>query len=45
MLERKYSMEPEEAEEVEAFLRPFLEYLPEKRISAREALHLPWLRK
>lgn len=43
LLKRKIKMSDENAAETEAFLRPFLEYDSEKRISAKDALRLPWL--
>lgn len=43
VLIKKYNVKPEEAREIQDFLLPMLEIVPEKRISAREALEHPWL--
>jgi serine/threonine protein kinase len=39
----KYRMKKQEAEALNDFIMPMLEYYPEKRISAQELLKHPWL--
>jgi len=39
----KYRMKEEEADALNDFIMPMLEYYPEKRISAEELLKHPWL--
>jgi len=40
---KKEGISSEEAAEIEEFLRPMLEYDPEKRVSAKECLQSKWL--
>ena len=44
VLVQKYHLKENEAEALWDFLKPMLEYFPEKRISARELLRHPWLK-
>ena len=44
LLVQKYHIKENEALALSNFLMPMLEYLPEKRISARELLKHPWLK-
>ena len=44
VLMMKYHFKEKEAEALSNFLMPMLEYLPEKRASARELLNHPWLK-
>ena len=43
VLMEKYRIKEEEASALSSFLLPMLEYQPEKRITAQEALKHPWL--
>jgi serine/threonine protein kinase len=43
ILEEEYDFSPQDAIEIEEFLKPMLEWEIEKRISAKDALSLPWL--
>ena len=43
ILINKYNFQIKEAQELQDFLLPMLEYFPEKRISAKELLSHPWL--
>ena len=43
LLTKKYKMKPKEAEALQDFLLPMLEYSPQKRASARQMLQHPWL--
>jgi len=43
VLTEKYEWDPEEATAFAAFLTPMLEFEPEKRATAEESLHHPWL--
>lgn len=43
VLTKKYKMKAKEAEALQDFLLPMLEYSPEKRASARTMLEHPWL--
>ena len=44
VLMMKYHFKEKEAQALSDFLMPMLEYLPEKRASARELLNHPWLK-
>ena len=44
VLMMKYHFKEKEAEALSDFLMPMLEYLPEKRASAKELLNHPWLK-
>ena len=43
VLRQKYHMSPADAREVASFLRPLLEFAPDKRCTMQEALRHPWL--
>ena len=43
ILEEEYDFSAQDAKEIEEFLKPMLEWEIEKRISAKDALELPWL--
>ncbi len=43
VLEEKYRLAPQDAQEIASFLAPMLEYQPRKRASARECLLHSWL--
>lgn len=43
ILNEEYDFVKKDAEEIEAFLMPMLDFDIEKRISAKDALELPWL--
>ena len=43
LLTKKYKMKPKEAEALQDFLLPMLEYSPQKRASACKMLEHPWL--
>lgn len=43
ILEKEFKFNKKDAQEIEDFLMPMLEYDPKKRISAREALKSKWL--
>jgi len=45
ILEEEYDFSPQDAIEIEEFLKPMLEWEIEKRISAKDALSLPWLQE
>ena len=44
VLVQKHHLKENEAQALWDFLKPMLEYIPEKRISARELLRHPWLK-
>ena len=43
LLTKRFRFEKEEAQKIEAFLKPMLEYDIHKRVSASEALQHQWL--
>eukprot|EP00741_Cyanophora_paradoxa_P015636 tig00020903_g15093.t1 len=43
VLHEKYSFDRQTAEELGDFLRPMLDFLPEKRVTAAQAIQHPWL--
>ena len=42
---QKYEWSRKDAEELAAFLTPMLDYVPEKRATAKQCLQHPWLKQ
>jgi len=43
VLEQKYKFESDKAKEIAAFMKPIMEFLPEKRATAAQMLKHKWL--